>query len=113
MRKIPEIDEFIQLFNQQKFFEAHEVLELVWRKEKQKGSSADLKFQNFCQGLIQIAASLVHVQKNNPEGARRVFHSALNYLQQSSSETYGIALEQLIQDTEKCLDHSKSFPQID
>lgn len=112
MKTIPELQEFTRLFNEENFFEAHEVLELAWRREKAKGDSADLSFQNFCQGLIQIAASLVHVQKKNLPGARRVFESAVNYLNQVSPQTYGLDLDRLIQAAEKSLDSTQSFPKI-
>lgn len=106
-----ELQEFIRLFNKQKFFEAHEVLEILWRSEKQK-SSSDIRTQNFYQGLIQIAAALVHVQKKNPEGAQRLFRSASEYLQNIPPNTFGVQTARLIQDTDLCLDHQKPFPVI-
>lgn len=44
--------EFINLFNREKFFEAHEILELRWRQDK--GEARD-----YYHGLIQIAAAFV------------------------------------------------------
>lgn len=49
---------YFQCFNQQLFFEAHEVLEELWLSER--GNSKDL----FYKGLIQLAGAFVHLQKN-------------------------------------------------
>lgn len=65
--------EFIRLFNNEAFFEAHEVLEAVWRKEN--GEARD-----FYQGLIQLAAALVHVQRGNRYGAVSLLGKAAGLL---------------------------------
>ncbi len=49
--------EGIGLFNQERFWEAHEVLEEIWHPAK--GGERDV-----IQGLILTAAALVHYQKN-------------------------------------------------
>ncbi len=48
---------FFDRFNQQLYFEAHEVLEALWLQER--GGARD----RFYKGLIQIAGAFVHVQK--------------------------------------------------
>jgi len=48
---------FFDCFNRRLFFEAHEVLETLWLKER--GQPRDL----FFKGLIQLAGAFVHVQK--------------------------------------------------
>jgi hypothetical protein len=53
----------IELFNRGEFFEAHEVLEDVWRAAPQ----AEKKF---LQGLIQVAVALHHHSTGNLVGAR-------------------------------------------
>ncbi len=52
----------IQLFNAREFFDAHEVLEDVWRT----AASAE---KPFLQGLIQIAVALHHNSTGNRVGA--------------------------------------------
>jgi hypothetical protein len=49
--------EGIDLFNEERFWEAHEVLEEIWHPAK--GVERDV-----IQGLILTAAALVHYQKN-------------------------------------------------
>ncbi len=56
------IQEGIRLFNDRYFFEAHEVLEEVWRKEHGEP-------RLFLQGLIQICAAYHHTQNGNRIGA--------------------------------------------
>jgi len=51
------------LWNEQLFFEVHEVLEAVW-----KTASGDLR--QALQGLIQIAVAFHHHAHGNPRGAR-------------------------------------------
>lgn len=52
----------LQLFNEGFFFEAHEVLEEVWRQERGEP-------RLFLQGLIQICAGFHHFQNTNLFGA--------------------------------------------
>jgi hypothetical protein len=54
---------FFDCFNQQLFFEAHEVLEELWLKERRQPN--DL----FYRGLIQLAGAFVHLQKGRPQSA--------------------------------------------
>ncbi len=56
------IQEGIRLFNDGYFFEAHEVLEGVWREEHGEP-------RIFLQGLIQISAAYHHTQNGNMIGA--------------------------------------------
>ncbi len=51
------VDEARQLFNEHRFWEVHEVLEGLWKELS--GSEKQL-----VQGLILVAASLVHAQKD-------------------------------------------------
>ncbi len=52
----------MEKFNDQRFFEAHEVLEDLWQEYR------DLD-RKFIQGLIQIAAAFYHLQSRNLKGA--------------------------------------------
>ncbi len=59
----PGIEEGIRLFNNRKFFEAHEALEAVWLKARGEEKT-------FLHGLIQIAAAFHHHTRHNPAGFR-------------------------------------------
>jgi hypothetical protein len=66
---------YFELFNQQKFYEAHEVLEHIWLPDRQGPNGA------FYKGLIQLAGAFVHLQKNRPQPASSLFKLALANLE--------------------------------
>ncbi|PYT07641.1 MAG: DUF309 domain-containing protein [Acidobacteria bacterium] len=57
--------EFIRLFNEGRFFEAHEVLESLWLDARPEHRDA-------LQGLVQVAVALEHHRRGNPRGAKKV-----------------------------------------
>jgi predicted metal-dependent hydrolase len=65
---------YFECFNQELFFEAHEVLEVLWLGQRQGPNGA------FYKGLIQLAGAFVHLQKQRPEPARALFQLALGNL---------------------------------
>lgn len=102
----PELEEFVGLFNREKFLEAHEALEGVWRK-LQPGSERD-----FYQGLIQAAAALVHVQRKNLRGAQSLLESARGYLENAEPFSGWIDLEPFLDKISSCIEGRPSFPRI-
>jgi predicted metal-dependent hydrolase len=60
----------VALFNAGRFFEAHEVWEITWKR-----SSGDVK--TLLQGLIQSAAAILHVERGNLHGAASLRTKAL------------------------------------
>lgn len=79
--------EFVALFNNQKFFEAHEALEIEWRGGQGRN--------DFYKGLIQLAAVLVHVQKSNFRGAGNLILTAEKNLAPYFPEYQGIEVKKL------------------
>jgi hypothetical protein len=61
---------FFECFNQQLFFEAHDVLETLWLKDRH-GPKA-----SFYKGLIQLAGAFVHLQKNRLRPSAALFRLA-------------------------------------
>jgi predicted metal-dependent hydrolase len=61
---------YFECFNQQLFFEAHDVLEALWLIDRHgpKGS--------FYKGLIQLAGAFVHLQKNRLRPSAALFRLA-------------------------------------
>jgi hypothetical protein len=78
----------IKLFNSAKFFEAHEVLEDVWRE----CHGPDKKF---LQALIQIAVGLHHHSRGNSVGARSLLARATRNLANCPENFRGIHLAPL------------------
>ena len=103
----PRTREFRELFNSEKFFEAHEVLENLWREIGPEAEERD-----FYQGLIQIAAAFVHVQKGTPEGGRKLLKKASAKLEKFSPNFFGIDIPQLLEQTALVLDFKAKFPKI-
>jgi len=63
----------IALFNQAEFFEAHEVLEEVWR-------AAPPEEKKFLQGVVQVAVAFHHYSTGNLAGMRSVMERAMRNL---------------------------------
>lgn len=66
---------YFDCFNRQLFYEAHEVLEHIWLKDKHGPNGA------FYKGLIQLAGAFVHLQKNRPQPSASLFKLALANLE--------------------------------
>ena len=78
----------INLFNEEDFFEAHEVWEDLWTEI----IGEDKKFY---QGLIQAAVALLHFGNENLGGARKVYESSRKYLEPYAPVHLGLDLNQL------------------
>jgi predicted metal-dependent hydrolase len=61
---------FFDCFNQQRYYEAHDVLEHLWLEQRQAPNG------RFYQGLIQLAGAFVHLQKNRLRPAGALFKAA-------------------------------------
>ena len=75
--------EGIDRFNHAAFFDAHEVLEDVWR-------AAPAGEKKFLQGLIQVAVALYHYGNGNSVGARSVLRRAFRNLSRYPENFGGI-----------------------
>ena len=79
-------DDGIHLFNEGDFFRAHEAWEDVWKK-------ADGEEKTFYQGIIQVAAALVHIQRGNHKGAISLYLKSRPKLDRFPGVWMGIDLE--------------------
>mgnify|MGYP001795191778 CR=1 FL=1 len=61
---------YFECFNQQMFYEAHDVLEELWLGDRQSPN------YSFYKGLIQFAGAFVHLQKNRLRPAAALFKLA-------------------------------------
>ena len=98
-------EKFWQLFNAEKFFEAHEVLEALWRETT--GPERD-----FYQGLIQVAAAFVHVQKGTPDGADQLLKKAEKKLKKYGPSFLGLEIPALLKQAALVLDSGADFPRF-
>jgi predicted metal-dependent hydrolase len=61
---------YFDCFNRQLFYEAHDVLEDLWLKDRHGADG------NFYKGLIQLAGAFVHLQKNRLRPSAALFKLA-------------------------------------
>ena len=91
---------YFRCFNEQLYYEAHDVLEEVWLPIRGQAQA------KFYQGLIQLAGGFVHLQKNRLGPAARLFALALANFKDYSTRHAGIDLEvirKLCHDTRKAI----------
>ena len=82
--------EGIELFNRERFFEAHEAWEEIWR-------STAPEPKEFFQGLIQVAAALhQHLDLKRQTGPRRTLAKARKNLESYAPSMLGIDVEDLL-----------------
>ena len=71
---------YFVLFNGQKFYEAHDVLEDLWLLDRHGANG------NFFKGLIQLAGAFVHLQKNRLRPSAALFKLARTNLEKYPHE---------------------------
>jgi hypothetical protein len=85
----------IVLFNDQDFFEAHEVWEDLWAD-----SHGDER--RFYQGLIQAAVGLCHFCNGNLGGAVKLYRSSRDYMERCGSPFLGLDSAGFWEQMERC-----------
>ncbi len=91
---------FFRCFNQQLYYEAHDVLEEVWLPIRGQEQA------KFYQGLIQTAGGFVHLQKERLGPAGRLFALALANFEDYPKRHAGIdldAIRKLCRDTRQAI----------
>jgi predicted metal-dependent hydrolase len=86
----------IFLFNEARFFDAHEALEDVWRASP----PAEKKFY---QGLVQVAVAFHHHSTGNFVGMRSVLHRAAANLAPAPVDFADIDLKPLLESIDRWL----------
>ena len=99
--------EGVRLFNEEEFFECHDVLEELWAESLGEE-------QKFLQGLIQAAVALFHFGNENLGGARKLYHSAREKFELYGDHYWGIDLVKFGGDMKHCfqelLDAGSVYP---
>ena len=81
---------YFDLFNREKFFEAHDVLEDLWLSNRGSPNS------DFYKGLIQLAGGFVHLQKERLRPAAAVLKLAISNLDSYAPEHEGLDVERVL-----------------
>ena len=92
----------ISYFNNERFWECHEALEGAWKQ-----SNGDEK--ELIQGLILVAAALVHYQKDEDDICLSVLGRALEKLRDKSGQYCKINVDNVKQKTIEMLDKKEIF----
>jgi predicted metal-dependent hydrolase len=89
MTTLPNSGDFnrgLDLFNRAHFFDAHEVLEDVWRALDRDGPREEpSRLRLHAQGMVQLAVAFHHVSTGNHVGARSVLERAMRNLDGADS----------------------------
>ena len=80
-----------ELFDRQRFFEAHEFLEFIW-----KAAEIDEDDRAFWKAVTQVAVGCCHCQRRNAPGAVALLERASNQLSGYPSAHRGIDTESLV-----------------
>ena len=88
MERDKAIKQAMQLFNDEKYWEAHEVLEYVWKKTS--GVEKDI-----IHGIILVAAAFVHDEKDEPDVCLSILQRARKKLGRASGTYYGIDVNRI------------------
>jgi predicted metal-dependent hydrolase len=86
---------FVARFDRGDYWLAHEELEDLWLEDR----------SDLYKGLIQVAAAFVHVDRNNWNGAAKMFASAGGLLDEYPDRQQGFDLERIRQCAGAALDH--------
>lgn len=103
LRRDPRFVEYVALFNEGKFFAAHEALEALWLEVAGEE-------REFLQGLVQVAVALEHRARGNRAGAARVLARARRRLRGYGARHGGLALEAILGGAEAFLAGTRADP---
>jgi uncharacterized protein len=106
--KAETVRQSIELFNEQRFWECHEALEQIWRREK------DPTEKSVQQGVILAASALVHAQRDEDAICLGMIPRTLAKLDQwKDASYYGLDVGLLRRSLEEILRTGKIvFPKI-
>ena len=79
----------VALFNGLRYWHAHEAWETLWR-------AAEDRERDFYQGLIMVAAGLLHLQRRNLRGARSKLSDGVTKLAKYEPAHRGIVVSELV-----------------
>ncbi|RAP20882.1 hypothetical protein C2W64_03793 [Brevibacillus laterosporus] len=95
--------QFFVKFNEQEFYECHDLLEDIWMEQKTN---------KFLQGLLQMSVGLYHLECGNIKGARWMFTNAHKYLEAYAPKYWDLSVNEVLLYLEKCLQALPSSERI-
>jgi predicted metal-dependent hydrolase len=76
----------LEFFNEERYWESHEALESAWRRSE--GEEKEI-----LQGIILLAAALVHLQKDESEICLSVMSRAIAKLAAHTGNKFGVSID--------------------
>ncbi len=92
----PHAAQGLRLFNEGKYFEAHEALEVAWLEEKGK-------IRDLYRGILQVGVAYLHITRGNYNGAIKVHGRSVRWLRDFPPVCRGIGVEELRSDAEEAI----------
>ena len=99
----PELLAGIVEFNHGRYFEQHEVLELLWRREPD-----DVRY--LYQGILLVGVGCYHLLRGNLVGARIKLDQGVEMLRWFEPKCQGVDVARLVVDAERCLALVRALP---
>jgi len=100
----PRAREGILLFNEGRYFEAHEALEAAWREEQ-----GELRM--LYQGILEAGVVYLHLKRQNLRGALKVYGRSMRWLAAWPEVCRGADIGQLQRDLEAAIAEARRLGQ--
>jgi hypothetical protein len=91
------LTEGIRLFNAGEYYECHEVLEDIWREERDA-------IRYLYQGILQIGVGLHHLRNGNYRGATLLLRDGIDKTRRFTPACMGVDTAALCDAAQRCLD---------
>jgi predicted metal-dependent hydrolase len=92
--------EGISLFNQGRYFEAHEELEAAWKEERGK-------VRELYQGILEAGVTYLHIRRGNYAGALKVYGRSMRWLSAWPDICRGADVGQLRRDLAAAMEETR------
>jgi hypothetical protein len=92
----PHAAQGLRLFNEGKYFEAHEALEVAWLEEKGK-------VRDLYRGILQVGVEYLHITRRNYNGAVKLYKRSQRWLKDWPAVCRGIYVDELRRDAEAAI----------
>ena len=99
--------ECIRRYSAGEHWHAHEVLEDLWR------ATQDPERRRFYQGIIQLAAAMVHAERGNLRGVQRLLAKAAEKLRPVASPCLGLDVATLLREMERAAAEARAAAAAD
>jgi hypothetical protein len=93
----------VALYNQGRYWDAHEALEIVWRR-------ATPPERDLWQGLIQAAAAMLHRERGNRHGLLTQGTAAIQKLRRSAPPGFPVETARFVQELQRCVEEGGPVP---